>query len=221
MTLLALACFSLVSCGPSADELKMAKALERVGQIKRPGFVRLVNLTDEDASLLDRGRQASGSIAAGAHSGLVPIGVGSREVEVRAGAQSTKLNLDLVTNEGMTLILRSGQPPIQVANEPRAPVGAKNVRVAFIDASGAALKEGLKVQAKGLGGTVTISSDEELATVPSGAVTLSGPGLQTTKVNVIDNLAYSLIVLKGSNGKLVPHWLLNTPNEKVQTAASQ
>jgi hypothetical protein len=203
----------LAGCGPSAEEKKGTDALARLQGGKKPGFVRLLNLTPDSASLLDRGRPATGDIGAGASSKLVPFGVGEREVELASGSGKQKLMVKLSSGEGVTVVLPASGTPLQVPNEPRYPLGLSNVRVVFLNADGSRATGAQGVAAKGVTGKVDLSPKTEMVNLGVGAWEITGPGLAPTKVEVADKFAYTLLLI-GRNGKFEPHWMLNTPDDK-------
>ncbi len=186
--------------------------VQRLRSMKKPGYVRLINLGQSPAELMLDGTSRS-TVDVGGYSAMVIAGSGSRKVEVKTGATSPFAETIDVPSDGGISILLNGKKATVISDEPRQASGGKAIlRVlnASATATVAKVETGGTVLAESLAPT-TGSKPYEVA---PGSLPISVEGKSTT-VDVEADEAYTLVV-----GVPEPFLMKNSPNRRPAGSTS-
>lgn len=202
----------LAGCGQSKEDAALARMQNR----PKPGFVRILNLTGADATLLSRGRPVNPDVKSGESGRMNPEGVGKRTMGIQTKGGEKEVEVELTSEMGHTLVLMpSGHVLIQ--GEPRKPAEGKNLHVVFLAADGKFLTSGKTVSLTAADGKVELDPKEHAYEVASGSVSLLGKTFE-----VKPNFAYTILILQSGSG-MKPYFMLNTADDvpaAVGTSAS-
>jgi len=211
--LLSFGCATLLAgCGQSKEDEALARARSR----PKPGFVRILNLTSKDATLLSKGRPVNPDVPPGESGRLNPEGVGKRSLVVQSGGSEKEIEVELASDLGHTIILFP-EHHVLLKEEPRKPVDGKNLNVVFMSADGTIASTGDKVKLNAASGTIELDPKQHPYEVASGTITVLGK-----EFKVEPKFAYTILLLKTGSG-LKPYFMLNTANDvpaQTGTAAS-
>lgn len=107
------------ACAPSKEDA----AIERIKNRKRPGMVRLVNLTDQPLSLWVDAKSASDEMAAGKATEFLPEPAGTHQLAIKQGATtvaSQPLEMGDLSENSALVYMEDGKPKLLViSGEPR------------------------------------------------------------------------------------------------------
>jgi hypothetical protein len=207
-------------CGPSEEEQKTTAALERMQNRRKPGFVRVLNLSSDAVQLADGNRTLVSSLASNNSSSLLPLGEGRRTLTLTQDSGTQPVVLEVASQEGTTLVVRTGNKPFHVNGELRYPSDLGNVRVVCLEPNGEVSATDLKLTATGLTKVAVLPGSQVVSLTP-GEWTFKGNGVPPLKVTIVDKFAYTLLLLRKSGGTgIQSHWMLNTPDEKPSGMAA-
>lgn len=191
-----------LGCGQSKEDAALARARNR----PKPGFVRILNLSGDKATLLSKGRPVNPDVENGESGRLNPEGVGKRRVVVSKKGQEEEVEVDLASEMGHTIIVLPNKNAI-IGGEPRKPVAGKNLHVVFVGPDGTVLENAKPVEMGSASGKLSLDPKEHGYEVASGKVSLLGKTFE-----VKPNFAYTILVVQsGSSTK--PYFMLNTPDD--------
>ncbi|MGE0001522.1 MAG: hypothetical protein AB7F50_06305 [Fimbriimonadaceae bacterium] len=202
----------LAGCGQSKEDAALARMQNR----PKPGFVRILNLTGGDASLLSRGRPVNPDVKNGESGRLNPEGVGKRTMGIQTKEGEMDVEVELTSEMGHTLVLMASSHAL-IQGEPRKPVEGKNLYVVFMAADGKLINSGNTVPLTAADGKVDLDPKEHAYEVASGSVSLLGKTFE-----VKPNFAYTILILQ-SGREMKPFFMLNTADDvpaAVGTSAS-
>jgi len=209
--LFAITAIALAGCSGSPS--KEEAAVRRLTDRKKPGYVRVLNLTNTLVTLKDGARPMATNVDTDAVSRFQPIGEGKKKLTLDVSGKTTEVEVD-VKSEGASTIVFGGDGKVLtvISDETRYPTDVGNVKSWFLSADGSAASAG-SATVKGGGQTVTLKAGTVDSTLSTGRWDCDLGGT----VNVEDKCAYSFIFVQ-QDGKFKAFLLKNTIND-VPTAA--
>jgi hypothetical protein len=195
--------FAGLSCGPSAEDERVAEAVARMANRKPPGYIRVLNLTPAKVGVFDRGRPVTADAPPGRATRLVPLGTGQRTIEVR-GAKTFPVLVALTSREGTTVVLLPNGNIAHLGGDPLRPTGNTNVHVVTLDVQG---NRKAKITAVAEGASSRVELNQEDLYLAPGKYRILG-----YEAEIAPKIAYTLVLL--SNGaKQTAYLLQNTGDE--------
>lgn len=195
-----------------SESNRQQEALDRIKNRPKPGYVRILNLRPEPATLLAGERPVNPSVKTGESGKLAPDGVGKRNLFLEYGGQKTKLDVELASGIGHTLVLLPGKH-VLLGGEPVKPDQGKNLFVAFVGPEGP-IASGKSVTVKTAEGDKTAKAGDGPMDVVSGPVSCLGKSF-----DLEPGMAYTLLIhVDGTSMK--PYFMLNTANDRPAAAGT-
>ncbi len=193
---------------------KEQAALHRAQNRKPPGHLRILNLTNQEASLLDHTKRPMNlNIKPGTGGLMNPGGEGDKKFTIKIGEEALNFEAKLVSDEGHTAVIWPDKKVTLVGGEQRRAKDMDNLFVSFIDENGP-----VSGKATILSGArkIEVSSDQQRYSVtPGDFKTEDG----AASITIAPEFAYSLIFVK-QNGKFKPFFLLNSDPTKPAAAGA-
>lgn len=204
----------LASCGPGDDQLKADKAVARMQNRPKPGYARVLNLTSMPVIASVQGRIIAAPAPPNTATRMVPVGTGSQEIVIKAeGAPDVKVQTQLTSNQGTTIVLLPNRTTSQVPGEPRTPDADRNVRLVFLDEKGQKLQSGPAVTVNGPTPKTFKPSDD------AGSLDLGSWSVNGETVTLAKDIAYSFVFIKHGSGYKA--FLLQNNNREKPVSAGQ
>lgn len=211
--------FLLLGCGQSKEDKVAAYLASR----KRPGLVRVINLTDQPAMYAFANPKTSVMVPSGKDSRFSPIAAGANPVTITVGAKTYKEDAAIESKMALTyVILAADQAPVLVKDD-ELRVGEPNAALRIVSLG----PTGLTSDVMGPAGKVTsgpVAADSVSKDVSAGDYTVSikkgGEVVGSTKFEAVPGMAYSVYVAD-RGGKLIVQHFLNTPHDKPSMSGAQ
>ncbi|HXH62105.1 MAG TPA: hypothetical protein VNI20_12200 [Fimbriimonadaceae bacterium] len=212
---------SLALVLPGCRKSKEQLAMEHAGKIKKPGLIRVINLTGKPQTLTWGGRPLASNIPKDFGTLFQTIGAGDQKVGVEAdGKQEMELPLTVTTQELYTLVLFPGGKSTFIHDAQKLPDSTQNLSSYFVDSSGKPFDGKVTIT----DGTNTFDIDQSTGgmLIPEGEYTLKGDGLDIAQGSKVESdSAYSLIVIKTDEGRKVAMLMRNaSPFKPARAGAS-
>jgi|GEM_PF-7014620 len=202
------AALAIGACGE--DTSKGEAALARLQATRSPGFLRVVNLTDDVAKVTRKdGAPLFQSIPAGEFSVLVPLGTKEQRFALNGRPETAVLR----SGEGVAMIALPGGKTESVSGLVRRPTDKANVWVVFAKGDGS-LASPKAIMAENGGTKTSLGAANGTFTLPQGEYKVLGESVQ-----VAPKMAYTFLFVP-LKGKLRPFLMRNTPDDKPVGAGS-
>lgn len=203
------------ACGPSADEIKANAAIDRAAHRKKPGYVRLLNLSSSKAMLADKGLPIVSETDSNKASSFASLGAGKHKLTVTVGEKKIPVEATVEESAVSTFVLSADSTVHPLgATEFRSPSSDGNVTVVF---DGSPLPQ-VKVHKDST--DAPLSPDIKVLKLDPGSWSVQGGSLVGDPLNVEDAKAYTIVVVGGKSGAKVL-FLSNSPvNKPIATGAS-
>lgn len=211
--------FLLLGCGQSKEDKVAAYLSSR----KRPGLVRVINLTDQPAMYAFSNPKTSVIVPSGKDSRFSPIASGSNPIQITVGAKIYTEDAPIESKMALTyVILAADQAPVLVKGD-ELRVGEPNSALRVVSLG----PTGLTSDVKGPSGNVTsepVATDSASKDVSAGDYVVSikkgGEVVGSTKFEAMPGMTYSVYVAERGGKVLVQHFM-NTPHDKPVMAGAQ
>lgn len=199
-------CLVFVSVGCQSKE---QAALHRAQNRKPPGHLRILNLTDQPATLSDHTRRPmNANIKPGTGGIMNPGGEGEKKFTIKLGSEDIQFDANLVSDEAHTAIIWPSKKVSLVGGEMRRAKDMDNLFVAFVDENGPVT--GAKATILSGARKIEVTSDKQRYSVTPGEFKTEDGAASIT---IAPEYAYSLIFVK-QGGKFKPFFLLNSDPSK-------
>jgi hypothetical protein len=187
----------VTGCARSGGEVTTAGASGH----SKPGFVRLLNLSSEDASMVDRGRQMVPSVPANMSSSFTTFPSGERTLQIKGNSADLNLKMDMKPGASALIVLGSNGRTSSTIEDARVPQNGHNLKLIYLDSDGSLKSSGPSVTLSNSGTHVVLSAKEPAATVSEGSWTVSANDLRKAEtLAVVPNTTYDLVLVKGNRG---------------------
>jgi len=165
------------------------------------------------------GRQLSAPVKPGAVCSMSPVGVGKQPILLKGSAANRTVQISFVSKEGITYIaLPDGKSSAVVEHEPLQKTEAGNLHVVFLTETGAPILTGARATVMVDGVPTQLSAEKPLISLSPGTITADGPDFDgSSKASVDDQLGFTALFIKSSNGKFKPFLLQNASPAKPAT----
>jgi hypothetical protein len=207
------AAFAVTGCGKSKEQ----EVMEKMSNRKRPGNVRLLNLSSQPLDILWNGRPNDMDVAVNTHSRFRFVGEGEQQIGLGQNQQaSVSLTLKVEEGEHYTVVaFGDGSKPqyTVIEGEYGTKSPTRNLQLIVIDETGKPAQGSLTLVSGGNKYELNEKSGDQVVAV--GNYEIEGEGL-TTKVGgeVTDENMYSVVIFKTKDGKSHAVLLRNTFIEK-------
>lgn len=214
----------LAGCGPSAEEAKETKALERIHGQAKPGFCRLVNLSQNPLEISRKGRPLSGTVNPDSANMMAAVGVGQQPITIKdpSGDKTTQINF--TSMEGVTyVVMPDGKTGATIEHEPLQTGAGGNLHVVFLTEAGAPITSGAVVTVSVDGVPTKLEAGKPFISIsPASVVAEGGSFTNSARISVDDALGYTALFIKKANGKFETFLMQNgAPSKPAQSGMSK
>jgi hypothetical protein len=192
--------------GQEKEQQAVARALNR----KKPGYVRVLNLSASPAVIEHKGRIVISDTQGGKASFLAPVGAGNQVVDLKVGESTTQVPLELTSDRGTTIVLKPGGGQFSFGGEMRYPFEGQNCRVLFFDETGKRIERGASVKLDGPTPNTADAGKEWISLSLGDYRWAESPA----PLQIAPSSSYTLVFIRKSGGGFSGHGMLNTPNNK-------
>ncbi len=156
----------LTGCTSSKEDVSIAKA-SRHG---KPGFVRLLNLSSESVSMVDRGRQMMPPVATNVASlSFTTFPSGERTLQLKGKSANLNIKMNLNPEGSVLIVLGSNGKNSSIIEDPRVPKDGHNLKLIYLDPDGSVQSGGPSVTLANSGAHIVISAPDTAVAVPAGS----------------------------------------------------
>ena len=191
----------LTGCATSAGEVATVKA---GSSHDKPAFVRLLNLSSEGASMVDRGRQVVPPVSPNLASSFTTFPSGERTLQIKGKSANLNLKMDMKPGTSALIVLGSNGRTSSTLEDARAPQRGHNLKLIYLNSDGSLRSSGPSVTLANSGGHLVLSAKDSTVTVPEGNWNVSANDLRKADtLTVAPDTTYDLVLVKGKNAHYV------------------